>query len=91
VNLDDCSGGGASRYLKDGDVLKATVSGTNPVVVTAWVNGAQIMQVTDTGSCTFTDGKKHGPWTTGSPGIGFYGGNNDWSSFAWANFTASAQ
>jgi hypothetical protein len=29
--------------------------------------------------------------TGSSPGIGFYGGDNDWSSFAWSSFTASAQ
>jgi hypothetical protein len=90
TNLDGCSGGGATTYLRDGDVLKATVTGTNPVVITAWLNGAPLMHVTDNGTCAFTDGKTHGPWTSGSPGIGFYGGFN-WSSFGWANFTASAQ
>ncbi len=32
-------------YLRDGDVIMGTVSGTNPVVITLYVNGAQVLQV----------------------------------------------
>jgi glycine cleavage system regulatory protein len=92
VNLDDCLGNDVSLYLRDGDVLKGTVSGTNPVVVTAYVNGAQILQVEDRGTCTFSDGRKYGPWTSGSPGIGFYtSGDFDFSSYGWASYTVTAQ
>jgi hypothetical protein len=85
-------------YMRDGDVLKATVTGTNPVVITVYLNGAQVWQGEDTGNETFTDGKKYGPWTSGNPGIGFYGitgvgtvgGHDDWSAFGWSSFSASS-
>jgi hypothetical protein len=91
-------GGTNKPYLKDGDVLKATITGTNPVVITVYVNGAEACQVLDTGNGTFTDGKKYGPWTSGNPGIGFYGitgigtvgGHDDWSAFGWSTFSASS-
>lgn len=90
VNLDDCAGGGTARYLKDGDAFMATVAGANPVTITAYLNGAQIMQVQDTGACTFSDGKKYGPWPSGSPGIGYYDNeDNNWSSFGWSSFMAT--
>ena len=79
-----------SIYLKNGDILKATVRGTNPVTITAYVNGTQIMTVQDTGNFTFSDGRKHGPWTNGNPGIGFYDNqDNNWSYFGISSFTAS--
>jgi hypothetical protein len=89
VNLDTCGGGGPSRYLVNGDVLRATVTGTNPVTITLFINGTQVTSVQDRGSCTFSDGKKYGPWTTGNPGIGFYDTmDNNWSSFGLSSFIA---
>jgi hypothetical protein len=79
-----------SLYLKNGDVLKATVTGTNPVVVTAYLNGTQIMTVRDFGTFTFSDGKKYGPWTGGAPGVGFYDNTDDkWGYFGFSRFTVT--
>jgi hypothetical protein len=93
TNLDGpCGGGGApSLYLVNGDVLKGTVNGTNPVTITLYVNGTQRAQVTDTGNCTFNgDNRKHGPWTTGNPGLGFYDNqDNNWSQFGFSSFSAT--
>jgi hypothetical protein len=90
VNLDTCVGGAPSRFLQDGDVFMATVTGNNPTTITAYINGAQIMQVKDTGACTFSDGKKYGPWPKGNPGIGFYDNEDgNWSSFGWSSFMAT--
>jgi hypothetical protein len=76
-------------YLKNGDVLKGAATGTNPVIVTMYINGAQVMQVQDTGNFTFSDGRKYGPWPSGSPGIGFYDSqDNNWSWFGYSSFTA---
>lgn len=66
---------GPYSTLNDGDFLKGTISG-NPPTITAWVNGNQIMQVTDKGQAGW------GPWTLGSPGIGFY----DTYDRKWSNF-----
>ena len=78
-----------SVNLKTGDVLKGTVTGTNPVIVTMFINGAQTLQISDTGNFTFSDGSKRGPWTSGSPGIGFYDNqDNNWSRFGFSSFTA---
>jgi hypothetical protein len=78
-----------SDYLVNGDVLKGTASGTNPVIITGYKNGAQIMQVSDTrGNCS--PGGAAGPWGTGSPGIGFYDDqDNNWSDFGFSSFTAT--
>jgi len=90
VNLDECQGLGALQYLKDGDVLKATVSGTKPVTITGYINGVRILQILDDGSCTFSDGKKYGPWAAGNPGIGQYDTmDSDFRSFGWASFSAT--
>ena len=79
-----------SIFLKDGDVLRGTVTGTNPVTITAYLNGTQIIQVQDTGNYTFSDGKKYGPWTSGTPGIGFYDTqDNNWNYFGFSNFSAT--
>ena len=87
VNMETSS---PSVYLKDGDVLKGTVTGTNPVTITAYVNGIQIMSVQDAGNFTFSDGKKYGPWTSGSPGIGFYDNqDNNWGDFGFSDYTAT--
>jgi hypothetical protein len=89
VNLDDCLTSSPPKYLKEGDVLKATVTGTNPVTLTAFVNGEQIMQVKDTGTCRFSNGKKYGPWVTGNPGIGQYATDGSFDSFGLADFSAT--
>lgn len=36
-------------YVTDGDVLKAVVTGTNPVTITAYINDNQVMSVQDSG------------------------------------------
>ena len=62
--------------LRDGDVVKATISGST---ITVYINGNQIVQGSD------------GTFKSGSPGIGFYledasGVNSD---FGFTSFTAS--
>jgi hypothetical protein len=90
VNLDECLGSGRAQYLRNDDVLKATIAGTNPVTITAYINGIQVMQVLDAGTCTFSDGKKYGPWISGNPGIGQYDSrDSDFRSFGWSSFSAS--
>jgi hypothetical protein len=79
-----------SLFLKNGDVLKGTITGTNPVTITMFVNGTQVVSVKDSGTYTFSDGKHYGPWTTGNPGIGFYNNrDNNWNRFGFSSFTAS--
>ena len=87
VNMENSS---PSLYLKNGDVLKATVTGTNPTTITMFINGSQILTVQDKGTFTFSDGNRYGPWTTGNPGIGFYDqADNNWNQFGLSSFTAS--
>jgi hypothetical protein len=77
-------------YLRDGDVLKGTVTGTNPVTITMFVNGSQVITVKDSGTYTFSDGKHYGPWPSGKPGLGFFDNvDNNWSRFGFSSFTAS--
>ena len=84
ANLTDVS----STYLRDGDVLRGTVTGTNPVVITMYINGVKVSQVQDTGNFRFSDGRKYGPWLTGSPGIGFWNTrDSNWSNFGFSRFT----
>jgi hypothetical protein len=79
-------------YLNDGDVLRATVTGTNPVVITMYINGVQVLQVEDRGTFKFSDGKSYGPWTTGAPGLGFYDDvDNEWSAFGISAFSATGR
>jgi hypothetical protein len=86
VNMENNSPG---IFLKNGDVVKATVTGTNPVTITMYINGSQVIQVQDTGNYTFSDGGRYGPWTSGSPGIGFYDNqDNNWNRFGFSSFTA---
>jgi hypothetical protein len=80
-----------STYLANGDVLSGTVSGTNPVVITGFKNGTQVMQATDTGVGCSTGGAA-GPWTSGNPGIGFYDSqDNNWGFFGFSSFTVTGQ
>jgi chitodextrinase len=63
--------------LHDGDVVKATMVGTT---ITAYINGAQIIQATDS------------TYTTGSPGMGFYiqgGTAAQESDYGFTSYTAS--
>ena len=76
-------------YAIDGDVLKATVTGVNPVVITMYLNGAQIIQVADTGA-NCSPGGPAGPFPTGNPGIGFYDDHDSlWADFGLSSFTAT--
>ena len=82
--------------IVDGDVLKGTVTGSNPAVITGFLNGVQIMQVSDTGNegGEGTDcGAGRPVFTSGSPGVGFYDDRNDhqWNSFGVSHFAASAE
>jgi hypothetical protein len=66
--------GGPEYGVTDGDVVKATIVGN---VITAFINGVQMAQVTDD---TFS---------SGNPGIGFnYGCNGTYQDFGLTNFTA---
>lgn len=83
--------GSAKTYLKDGDVLKGTVTGTNPVIVTLYINGVQTLQAKDTGAAGGGFGP-YGPFTSGNPGIGFFdNADNDWKWFGASSFTATDQ
>jgi hypothetical protein len=76
-------------YVKDGDIIKATVTGTNPVIVTLYRNGVQILQATDTGAAGGGFGA-YGPWTSGNPGIGFFDNyDDDWKSFGLSAFSVT--
>ena len=78
-----------STYLADGDVIKATVTGTDPTVIKFYRNGEQIMQAVDTGAAGGGFGA-YGPWTSGNPGIGFYDDrDNDWRDFGLSSFSAT--
>ena len=81
--------GKSATYLVDGDVMKATVTGTNPTVITLYKNGAQILQATDIGAAGGGFGA-FGPWTSGNPGIGFYDNpDSNWKSFGFSSFSAT--
>jgi hypothetical protein len=81
--------GSSAAYVKDGDLMKATVTGTNPAIITLYVNGVQILQATDTGAPGGGFGA-YGPWTSGNPGIGFFDNyDSDWKSFGLSSFSAT--
>jgi hypothetical protein len=87
VNMEASS---PAMYVKEGDVLEGTVTGTNPVIITLYVNGTQIVQVQDTGAFTFSDGNSYGPWPTGAPGIGVYdNSDSNWADFGFSSFSAT--
>ena len=78
-----------ATYLAEGDVIRATVAGTNPVVINFYKNGEQIMQAIDTGAAGGGFGA-FGPWTSGNPGIGFYDDIDDnWKDFGLSSFSAT--
>jgi hypothetical protein len=81
--------GKSAIYIRDGDVMKATITGTNPTVITLYRNGAQILQATDSGSAGGGFGA-FGPWTSGNPGIGFYDNpDSNWKYFGFSSFSAT--
>ena len=81
--------GASTAYVKDGDVMKATVTGTNPAVITLYKNGAMILQATDSGTAGGGFGA-YGPWTSGNPGIGFYDNpDSNWKYFGFSSFSAT--
>ena len=76
-------------YAKDGDVLMATATGTNPVTITLYKNGEQILQATDTGAAGGGFGA-YGPWPSGNPGIGFFDNiDSNWQTFGLSSFSAT--
>ena len=81
--------GNSDIYLKDGDVISATATGTNPTLITLYRNGALILEATDTGTAGGGFGA-YGPWTSGNPGIGFYDTqDDDWKHFGFSSFSAT--
>ena len=81
--------GSSSNYAHNGDVLKATITGTSTTVITLFRNGTQELVATDTGqSCS--PGGAGGPFTSGTPGIGFYDQtDNNWSDWGFTYFGAT--
>jgi hypothetical protein len=81
--------GKSTTSLKDGDIIQATATGTNPTVVTLYKNGAQILQATDIGAAGGGFGA-FGPWASGNPGIGFYDNpDSNWKYFGFSSFSAT--
>ncbi|MGB6725985.1 MAG: hypothetical protein WBE74_08760 [Terracidiphilus sp.] len=81
--------GSSATYVKNGDVMKATAAGTNPTIITLYINGVQILQATDTGTAGGGFGA-YGPWTSGNPGIGFFDNyDSDWKSFGLSSFSVT--
>lgn len=81
-----------SIHLVDGDILKAVITGTNPVTITGYLNGVAVMTATDDGTHVFSDGHSYGPWPSGNPGFGFYdGSDNNWTDFGHSHFKATDQ
>jgi hypothetical protein len=81
--------GSSTAYVANGDVMKATATGTNPVVITLYKNGVQILQATDTGTAGGGFGA-YGPFPRGNPGIGFYDDTDSrWHDFGFSSFTAT--
>lgn len=75
-------------YAVNGDVLMAMVTGSNPTTITMYKNGTQILQAIDTGQ-TCSPGGPAGPFTSGSPGIGFYDDqDSNWNQFGFSSFSA---
>lgn len=76
-------------YLADGDVIKATVTGINPVIITLYKNNLPIAQAVDTGAAGGGFGA-YGPWTSGNPGIGFFDNiDSNWKDFGLSSFSVT--
>ena len=67
---------GTARHCVNGDVLKATISGS---MITAYLNGVQVLQATDN------------TYSTGSPGMGFFlqGASGLDAHYGFSNFTTT--
>ena len=75
--------------LADGDVIKATVTGTDPVIITLYKNNVQIAQAVDTGAAGGGNGA-YGPWKSGNPGIGYFDNiDNNWKDFGLSSFSVT--
>ena len=75
--VDFVGAGGGIAGVRNGDIVKASITGST---ITVWVNNVQIAQGTDS---TFT---------SGSPGIGFFlanGGSENNVNFGFSNYFAS--
>jgi len=84
---------GNTNYLSNGDQIKATVTGTNPVTITLYrLQGGswnQLLTVDDTGQSTGDcPGGAHAPFASGAPGIGFYTSGN-FTHNGFTSFTAT--
>jgi hypothetical protein len=81
--------GAPAHQCVNGDVLMLTATGTNPVTLSAYINGALVQTVQDHGTETGPYGGAAGPWASGNPGIGFYDGSDgNWSYFGLSSFSA---
>jgi hypothetical protein len=79
----------AVTFVANGDVMKATVTGTNPVVITLSRNGTPLVQASDSGG-NCSPGGPAGPFTSGNPGVGFYDNvDTNWNKFGFSSFTAT--
>jgi hypothetical protein len=78
--------------LNNGDVLEATASGTNPVIINLYVNGVLQATSSDSGQATGDcPGGAGGPFTSGNPGVGFYDtADSNWGAFGFSSFFATA-
>lgn len=97
-NIQDAGFG--TPTLATGDVLKATVTGTNPVSITLYRQAGgtgsftQVAHASDNGSANYSDcpgGAAPGgvPFTSGNPGIGFWNAVDSNWNWGWSSFTAS--
>lgn len=68
--------GATTQHGVNGDVLKATISGST---ITAYLNGVQVLQATDS------------TYSSGSPGVGFFlqGASGLNANYGFSNFTAT--
>jgi len=81
--------GGPTHQCVNGDVLMFTATGTNPVTLSAYLNGVLIGTGLDHGTESGGSGGPAGPWTSGNPGIGFYdSADSNWSYFGLSSFSA---
>jgi len=78
--------GSTVNQCVNGDVLTATISGTNPTMINVYRNGG----ATPVATASDTGQGGSGPFTSGNPGIGFYDqADNNWNFFGFSSFTAS--
>jgi hypothetical protein len=72
---------GVTGHCVNGDVLKATISGTTSTTITVYLNGNVVLTATDSGS----------PFTTGNPGMGFFlqGTSGLDANYGFSSFSAT--